>query len=130
MSIFDRFQKGKDKNNHKKIPRTVQESIPYTTVYKDGMIETVPDSYTRMYKFEDVNFKIASDTEKNAIFNTYKDLLNSFPAGTSFQVLIRRVTALTDTGRRSTDIFWRASRRERKTSHRTSILLSAFRTNI
>lgn len=88
MSIFDRFQKGKDKNNHKKIPRTVQESIPYTTVYKDGMIETVPDSYTRMYKFEDVNFKIASDTEKNAIFNTYKDLLNSFPAGTSFQVLI------------------------------------------
>ena len=85
MALLDFFKK--EKVNH--APKTVQESIPYTNVFKNGTIETSPGHYTRAYRLEDINFKIAPDTEQVRIFQEYGNLLNSFPPSVNFQVVIQ-----------------------------------------
>jgi type IV secretory pathway VirB4 component len=71
-----------------RIPRTVQESIPYTAVYKNGIIETRPGTYTKSYLLNDVNFKIATEDEQINIFTAFEDLLNSFPAEVHLEITI------------------------------------------
>lgn len=74
---------------HKKVPRTVQESIPYTKVFENGVIETYPDTYTMSYTLNDVNFKIVADEEQVRMFNSYQAFLNQFSPNEPFQIVIR-----------------------------------------
>lgn len=95
MGLFKNIfgKKPQEKKTHKQLPKTVQESIPYTTVFPDGMIETRPGNYTRAYSLEDINFKIAPDHEQVAIFRAYGDFLNSFNQNTPFQIVIQNRAA-------------------------------------
>lgn len=86
------FGTGK-KKTHKTLPKTVQQSIPYTRVFKNGTIETAPGNYTRAYKLEDISFKIAPDSEQVAMFRAYGDFLNSFSPNVRFQIVIQNHTA-------------------------------------
>ena len=55
-------KKTKKKNKKEelfKIPKTVQDTIPYIAVYKNGRIETEEGVFSKTYKLEDVNFKLA-----------------------------------------------------------------------
>lgn len=85
-------KKGKSKEEVKRA-RSVQGAIPYRTVYPDGTIETLPNSYTRSYVLEGINFKIAPDEDQVAIFRAYGDLLNTFPASVQFEIVIQNVAA-------------------------------------
>ena len=91
MSVFGLFRRRKKK--HRIVPRTVQQSIPYTAVFADGTIETLPGTYTRAYRLEDVSFKIAPDEEQDAIFKAYGNLLDTFPPEVRFQVIIHNHSA-------------------------------------
>lgn len=96
MGLFDSlFGTGKKKKStHRVIPKTVQESIPYTMLYKHhGTIETRPGQFTRAYNLEDINFKIAPDADQVAIFRAYGNFLNSFSSNTRFQIVIQNHTA-------------------------------------
>lgn len=62
----------------KKIPKSSQDTIPYTCVYDNGIIETSPGVFTKSYALEDVNFKIATQQEQENIFLRYGELLNMF----------------------------------------------------
>ena len=85
---------GKDKKKKvQHIPKTVQESIPYTNVFRNGTIETSPGCYTRAYSLEDINFKIAPDAEQVRIFRTYGNFLNSFSPTVQFQIVIQNHSA-------------------------------------
>ena len=80
---------GKGKNKAKrKMAKTVQESIPIRTIYENGVIETMPGTFTKLYKLEDVNFRIAPDDEQASIFLAFGRVLNSFTKDTRFQFLI------------------------------------------
>lgn len=92
MAGFNIFGK-KKKKVHKKLPKTVQDSLPYRTVFKDGTIETDPGVYTRAYSLTDINFKIADDATQVAIFRAYGDFLNSFPKDVMFQIVVQNHTA-------------------------------------
>ena len=85
-------KKGKSKEEVKRA-RSVQGAIPYRTVYPDGTIETLPNSYTRSYVLEGINFKIAPDEDQVAIFRAYGDLLNTFPSSVQFEIVIQNVAA-------------------------------------
>lgn len=76
------------KNGKSKIPRTVQESIPYLRVYDNGVIETSPGVFTKAYPIEEINFKLAPDDIQTNIFLDYGKILNSFDPKVSFQVVI------------------------------------------
>ena len=82
-------KKKKPKKERPPVPKTVQDSIPFKTVFtQDGTIETRPGSYTRAYRLEDINFKATSDQEQKKIVASYMGLLNSFPVGANFQTVI------------------------------------------
>ena len=81
-------KKTKKKNKKEelfKIPKTVQDTIPYIAVYKNGIIETEEGVFSKTYKLEDVNFKLASQEEQERIFLAYGDLLNSFNSDVKIQ---------------------------------------------
>jgi len=71
-----------------KIPKTVQESIPYQRVYKNGIIETDLGVYTKSYLLSDVNFQIATQEEQENIFCFYGDLLNTFGSEVGVEITI------------------------------------------
>ena len=96
MGVFDSIIdliNGKKKKERKPAPKTVQQSIPYTTIFRDGTIETEPGHYTRAYNLGNINFKIAPDAEQVALFRAYGDFLNSFSPNTNFQVVIQNHAA-------------------------------------
>lgn len=86
--------KAKEKKNSKtkskvlKVPRSVQETIPYYRVYKNGIIETEPGKFSKTYPLEDVNFSIANQQDQENIFCAYGDLLNTWGADVKIQITI------------------------------------------
>ena len=80
-------KKKKDKNLLD-VPKTVQQTIPYTSVYSNGIIETVPGTFTKCYLLHDVNFKTATDEEQETIFTDYGNLLNTFDDRTKAEITI------------------------------------------
>lgn len=81
-------KKSKKKKNIGKIPKTVQQSIPYERVYKNGIIETETGVFTKSYLLNDVNFQIATQEEQENIFCLYGDLLNTFGAEIGVEITI------------------------------------------
>ena len=80
-SLLDVLFGGSGSKNKKpgvKIPKTVQDTIPYEYVYKNGIIEVEPGVYSKSYVLADVNFKIATDEEQENMFLNYGSLLNMF----------------------------------------------------
>ena len=79
--------------NKRKIPRTVQESIPYERIYARGIIESEGGLFSKAYPLEDINFSIAPEDEQKEIFLQYEKLLNSFSEKNSFQIIIHNFRA-------------------------------------
>ena len=79
--------------NKRKIPRTVQESIPYVRIYDKGIIESEGGLFSKAYPLEDINFSIAPEEEQKDIFIQYEKLLNSFSENNSFQIIIHNFKA-------------------------------------
>lgn len=71
-----------------KIPKTVQDTIPYIRVYKSGIIETFPGVFTKSYRLEDINFKLMSDEEQDTKFEAFSSLINSFGHEVDAQITI------------------------------------------
>lgn len=72
-----------------KIPKTVQDSIPYYAVYQDeGIIETEPGVFTKSYLLEDINYQIAKYEEKTKMFEKYGQFLSSFDENLKIQITI------------------------------------------
>lgn len=71
-----------------KIKKTVFDSIPIRNFYKHGIIETGEGTYTKAYKFDDINFKLEPDERQLEMFYAWGKFLNVFPDNFRFQVLI------------------------------------------
>ena len=69
-------------------PQTVQQTIPYTSVYSNGIIETMPGTFTKCYLLHDVNFKTATDEEQETIFSNYGNLLNTFGSEVKAEITV------------------------------------------
>lgn len=82
----------KNKNNKTadgiKLPKTAQDTIPYTNVYRSGLIETSLNTFSKSYKLMDINFRIASQEDQEKIFKKYGDFLNSFNEKNNLQITI------------------------------------------
>ena len=68
MSLFSTQKKDrtstKSKKSKKNTPNTAQKTIPYKAAYDCGIIETNPQCFTKSYRLDDVNFKIASQNDQ------------------------------------------------------------------
>ena len=63
------------------VPKGVQDCIPITAIYDDGIFRVGKDKYSKSFKFTDINFAVASREDKEAMFLEYSELLNSLDSG-------------------------------------------------
>ena len=50
------------------VPKGVQDCIPITAIYDDGIFRVGKDKYSKSFKFTDINFAVASREDKEAMF--------------------------------------------------------------
>lgn len=75
------------KSQKLKIPKTVQDSIPYQRVYPDcGIIETQNGVFCKSYLLNDINYYAANDEDQADMFLKFADLLNFFDPSMRFQI--------------------------------------------
>lgn len=79
-----------------KVPRGVQDIIPITEIYDDGIFKVGKDKYSKSFKFTDINYAVASKEDKESMFLDYSELLNSFDSGATTKITInnRRLNRL------------------------------------
>ena len=70
-----------------KVPRKVQDVIPVKRIWNDGIF-LVGNKYTKMYRFSDINYLVASREDKESMFLTYSELLNSLDSGATTKITI------------------------------------------
>jgi hypothetical protein len=59
-------------------PETAQQSIPYMTMYKNGVCRSTEKLYTKTLMYGDINYQLARAEDKSAIFEAWSDFLNFF----------------------------------------------------
>lgn len=75
MKIKNIFKKEKEKFV---IPKGVQDVIPIKRIWKDGIFMVGMNKYSKTFKFTDINYIVASEEDKEAMFLDYMQILNSF----------------------------------------------------
>lgn len=69
-----------------KVPHTVQESIPYEEMFKDGICRVNDHFYTKCIRFGDINYQLAQNEDKTAVFEYWCDFYNYFDSSISLQI--------------------------------------------
>ena len=70
-----------------RVPRRVQDVIPIRRIWPDGIF-FVGNKYSKMYRFTDINYLVASRADKESMFLMYSELLNSLDAGATAKITI------------------------------------------
>ncbi len=73
-------------NGNGKVPVTAQQSIPFKQMFKDGICKVDDNYYTKTVQFFDINYQLAQNEDKTAIFENYCDFLNYFDSSISVQL--------------------------------------------
>ena len=79
-----------DKEKYK-VPRKVQDIIPIQCVWKDGIFK-VGNKFSKTFKFTDINYLVASREDKESMFLTYSELLNSLDSGATTKITVYNQT--------------------------------------
>ena len=69
-----------------KIALSAQQTIPYKSMYPDGICRVTDKFYTKTMQFFDINYQLARNEDKNEIFENYCDFLNYFDHSISVQL--------------------------------------------
>ncbi|MDD3187809.1 MAG: ATP-binding protein [Bacilli bacterium] len=78
------------------VPKGVQDAIPVTRIWQDGIFLLGSNKYSKCYRFTDINYAVASKSDKEAMFLEYSELLNSFDCGATTKITVsnRRINRL------------------------------------
>ncbi len=83
--FFQRFFR-KSEKSQKEQRLTVQRSIPYLEMGRDGICRVEEHLYSKTVRFYDINYQLAQNEDKNTIFESWCDFLNYFDASIRFQL--------------------------------------------
>ena len=70
------------------VPKSVQAIIPIKTIWEDGIFLVGSNKYAKTFKFEDINYSVASREDKEAMFLEYSELLNSLDSGATTKITV------------------------------------------
>ena len=70
-----------------KVPRKVQDLIPIKNIWPDGIFK-VGNKFSKSFRFSDINYLVASREDKESMFLTYSELLNSLDSGAVTKITI------------------------------------------
>ena len=68
------------------VPRTAQQSIPMQRMFEDGTCRVRPGYYTRTIQYQDINYQLAQQEDKTAIFEEWCSFLNFFDSSIKFEL--------------------------------------------
>ena len=75
---------------------SAQDSIPFQRMFIDGICKVTDTLYTKTVRFNDINYQISSNEDKNAIFDSWCDFLNYFDSSVRFQFSFVNMTGQSD----------------------------------
>ncbi len=78
-SVFDLILKKESKRY------TVEDTIPYLRMLKSGICQTDERHFNKSIVFEDINYQLALDEDRDLIFNQFANFLNSFDPSISIE---------------------------------------------
>ena len=85
--MFKRKNKKEKKQNPKQEKKiSAQKSIAYREMGKDGICRVEGKTYSKSIRFYDINYQLAQNEDKNAIFENWCDFLNYFDSSICFQL--------------------------------------------
>lgn len=70
------------------VPKSVQQAIPISCIWENGIFLVGRNKYARTFKFTDINYAVASREDKEAMFLEYSELLNSLDSGATTKITI------------------------------------------
>ena len=79
-----------------KYPSTAQQTLPYDRIWPDGICLVNKNRYTKTLQFQDINYQLAQNEDKTAIFEGWCDFLNYFDSSIHFQLSFMNLTAGTE----------------------------------
>ena len=79
------FKQDKEKY---KVPKGVQDTIPISKVWEDGIFLSGKNKYSKSFAFTDINYTVASRQDKEGMFLEYSELLNSLDCGATSKITI------------------------------------------
>ena len=68
------------------VPRTAQQSIPFQRMFPDGVCRVRDNYYTKTIQFLDINYQLAQQEDKTAIFEEWCSFLNFFDSSIHFEL--------------------------------------------
>ena len=68
------------------IPRTAQQSIPFDRMFQDGICRVRDGYYTKTIQFQDINYQLAQQEDRAAIFEEWCSFLNFFDSSVRFEL--------------------------------------------
>ena len=94
------MQKKKDRKA-KKVRKSAQQTIPYVEMCRDGICKVNNRLYTKSIGFEDINYQLAQNEDKTAIFENWCDFLNYFDSSIFVQLSLDRKSTRLNSSHRS-----------------------------
>ena len=68
------------------VPRTAQQSIPFDRMFQDGICRVRDGYYTKTIQFQDINYQLAQQEDRAAIFEEWCSFLNFFDSSVRFEL--------------------------------------------
>lgn len=69
------------------VPKRVQDTIPVTCIWNDGIFRA-GGKFSKTFRFSDINYMVASREDKEQMFLTYSELLNSLDSSATTKITI------------------------------------------
>ena len=69
------------------VPKKVQDIIPIRRIWTDGIF-LVGNKYAKSWKFTDINYLVASRSDKESMFLTYSEVLNGLDSGACTKITV------------------------------------------
>jgi len=70
------------------VPKKVQDLIPVMRIWPDGIFQVAPNKFSKCWKFTDINYRVASEEDKENMFLLWSDVLNSFDSTTTTKITV------------------------------------------
>ena len=87
----------RNRQKGKKGSYSAQDTIPYQRMWPDGICRVSDQYYTKTIQFQDINYQLAQNDDKTAIFEGWCDFLNYFDSSIHLQFSFLDLTASTET---------------------------------
>lgn len=88
MSIFSKKPSDFLGKKRARVPKSAQDTIPFIEAYENGLFLTGENTYTLIFAYQNIDYCLYRDEEKQDVYDRYIRLLNSLPTDIHYQEFI------------------------------------------